>query len=350
MKIITFILLLMISNSFGQNKTEAEKYVQEGIPYHDKGDYAGAIDKYDKALAIDNDNLLALSEKALSLNSSDKYDEAIAVAKQGIKTHPGEDVKNLYVSWANSLDQLKKTDEALRVYDEGLTFFPNYYQLYFNKGITFSSIKKYEEAIACFQKALLINPKHAGSLNAIGVLEMEDNRIPSILAFARFLVVEPQTDRSKANFGYIQKLMMKGVTETGKKSVNINIDPSVVSDSTSTVIKKANNFASTDLILSMSAALDFDKKYKNKTDVEKFLRKFETICSSLKETREGNYGFYWENLAPYFIEMKDKNFLETFAYIVFVDSKSEDVSKWYKKNQSALDKFYDWSKNYNWNK
>ncbi|OAZ03913.1 tetratricopeptide repeat protein [Flavobacterium succinicans] len=352
MKKTSLLFLLLISNlsSFAQNKIEAEKLVAEGVPYHDKGDYSGAINKYNKALELDKDNLLALSEKAFSLISLEKYDDAIEICKLAIKAHPGEDVKNVYVSYGNALDHLKKTDESLEVYSEGIKLFPNYYQLHFNKGITYSSIKKYDDAINCFKNSISINPKHAGSLNAIGILEMEQNRIPSILAFSRFFIIEPQTARSKKNFQYMRKLLMQGVTETTKQSVSINIDSNMLNDSTDTGKKKENNFSMTDLILSMDASQDFDKKNNNKTDVEKFIRKFETICSSLEESKKDNFGFYWEFLAPYFIEMKNKKLIEPFAYIVFVDSSSEDVSKWYKKNQDELDRFYDWSKNYNWKK
>ena len=48
--------------------------------------------------------------------------------------------------------------------------------------------------------------------------------------------------------------------------------------------------------------------------------------------------------------MKNKKLIEPFAYIAFVNSDSEDVAKWHKKNQDELDKFYTWSKEYNWKK
>ena len=49
-------MLLISLTLFSQNKTEAEKLVEEGVPYHDKGDYEGAINKYDNALELDKDN------------------------------------------------------------------------------------------------------------------------------------------------------------------------------------------------------------------------------------------------------------------------------------------------------
>lgn len=346
MKLKTLLFFLFVSGAYAQNPADAKKLVNEGVVLHDKGDYSGAIDKYSKALEVDKDNLLALTEKAMSLNTAGKYDEAINVSKHAISVHPNGELENVYVSYANSLDHLKRTDEALKIYDEGIEKFPNYYQLYFNKGICYANSNKPDEAILCFQKSILISPKHAGSLNAIGILEMSDHRIPSILAFSRFLIVEPQTSRSKKNLERLKSLFQQGVTQTGEKAINITISSNMLSDSTG--IKKENDFSQTDLILSMASGLDFDKKNSKKTEVENFIRKFEVICASLEETKKDNFGFYWQNFAPYFIEMKNKKFIEAFAYIAFVDSASEDVVKWHKKNQGELDKFYNWSKDYNW--
>lgn len=341
------LLFLFFSAAYAQNKADAEKLVDEGIELHDKGDYNGAIGKYSKALEIDKDNLLALSETALSLNTFGKYDEAIKVSKQAISAHPNEDLSNVYVTYANSLDYLKKTDEALKIYDEGIQKFPGYYQLYFNKGICYANSSTPNEAIGYFQKALLVNPNHPGSLNAIGVMEMSSNRIPAILAFSRFLVVEPQTSRSKKNLASLQNLLMQGVKKADD-GITININSNVLSDSKGK--KNENDFSQTDLILSMASGLEFDDKNINKTQIEKFIEKFETICSSLDETKKGNSGFYWENFAPYFIEMKKKKMTESFAYIAFASSEDEDVSKWLKANQTELEKFYTWSTGYNWKK
>lgn len=340
---------LLCNISFGQNKAEAEKLVNEGIPYHDKGDYEGAILRYDKALELDKDNLFALSEKAFSLNSLQKYDESIKVCQRAIETHPGDNgLKTVYVSYGNDLDDLMKTDKSIEIYDQGIKQFPDFYQLYFNKGIALASVKKYEEAILCFQNSVAINPKHASSHNGIARILLTSNRIPSLLAYCRFMVIEPESKRAKENLSSIQTIMKGNVTETGKKSINLIISPDVLGDKTLNGDVKENSFKSTDLILSMDAALDYDKKNRKKTEVEQFIRKFETICESLKETKKDNYGFFWEYYVPYFLEMKDKNLVEPFAYIVFASSDYPDVSNWLKSNKSETDKFYEWSKSFIW--
>jgi Flp pilus assembly protein TadD len=348
--ILLLVFPLLCSTLFGQQREEAEKLVEEGIAYHDKGDYEGAIDKYDKALKLDKDNLLALAEKAMSLLSLQKYDETIDNCRKAIEKHEGEkDLKSVYVTYGNAFDGLKKTDKSLEIYDEGIKLFPDFYMLHFNKGITLSSIKKYDEAIICFQKSASLNPKHASSQNALGrILNATEKRIPAVLAFSRFLILEPQSKRAKDNLGLLQGTMKANVEQTGKNTINITLNPAMLGDTTADGKAKENSFTSTDLILSMDAALDCDKKNKKKTEVEQFIRKFETVCASLKETQDKNYGFYWDYYVPYFVEMKDKNLIETFVYIAFATSDFPDVDKWLKEHKKDIDNFYEWSSNFTW--
>ena len=58
-------------------------------------------------------------------------------------------------------------------------------------------------------------------------------------------------------------------------------------------------------------------RIKYKTDVQKFIDKFDSICATMDETKKGQKGFYWEFLAPYFIEMKLKNQIEPFRIYHF---------------------------------
>lgn len=349
-KTLLILMIFLVSNiSFGQNKADAEKLVNEGVAYHDKGDYDGAISRYDKALALDKDNLLALSEKALTLNTLQKCEESILICQRAIETHPGENgLKTVYVAYGNNLDDLKKTDKSVEIYDQGIKQFPDYYQLYFNKGISLTSVKRYDEAILCFQKSVSLNPKHAGSHNIIARILNTTNRIPAILAYSRFLVIEPESKRAKENLSSLQEIMNRNVEVTGKKSINLNVSPDLLGDTISNGEVKENSFKSTELILTMAAALDYDKKNKKKTEVEQFIRKFETVCESLKESQKSNHGFYWEFYVPYFTEMKDKNLVEPFAYFIFASSDNPDVSNWLKSNKSEIDKFYQWSKAFAW--
>ncbi len=219
----------------------------------------------------------------------------------------------------------------------------------FNKAITLSNIERYEEAIICSQKSVSFNPQHASSHNSLGrLLCVSENRIPAILALSRFLILEPQTNRAKDNLELLQYVMKANVEKTGKNTINVNINPNMLSDTTEDGKIKENNFATTDLLLTMETALDYDKKPKKKTEVKKFIEKIELVCSSLKESKNENYGFYWDYYVPYFIEMQDGKFIKTFAHIAFATSGYPDVDKWLKKHEKDINNFYEWSSNFNW--
>src|SRR5689334_7374577 len=89
--IFILMLSLMCSIVYAQQKEQAEKLVDEGVAYNDKGDYDGAINKFNKALELDKDNLAALTEKAYTLMNQEKYDDAVACCKKAVEAHPGDE-------------------------------------------------------------------------------------------------------------------------------------------------------------------------------------------------------------------------------------------------------------------
>jgi tetratricopeptide (TPR) repeat protein len=344
--ILLVVFALMGNILFAQDKQAAENLVNEGIPFHDKGDYAGAITRYDKALALDKDNLLALTEKALTLLASQKYEESVRACQKALDTHRGEvGLRHLYVTYGNAMDELKESDKSIEKYDEGIKLFPDFYELYFNKGITLAKLSKDDEALLCFQKSILLNPTHPGSHNAMArVLNTQNKRIPSLLAFCRFFVVEPQSERAKANLANLSKILKGNVEQKGQKEVMINLSPALLADLKAKGKPKDDNFSIVEMILSMASALDIDEKYKNQTEVEQFIRKFKSVCSSLEESKKDNHGFCWEYYVPYFVEMNKQKFVDTFAHIAFATSVDAENKKWLDGHGGDISLFYEWSK------
>lgn len=350
-KIILVLMFPLLCNiSFGQNKAEAEKLVEEGVAYHNKGKYEVAISKYNKALELDKDNLLALIEKSFSLLSLKKYNESINNCKRAIAVHPKDKaLPPAYIAYGIALDSSKRADKSLEIYDEGIKLFPDYYLFHFNKGITLSNLKMNKDALLCLQKSILLNPKHASSHNAIARLSnLYSMRVPSLLAFCRFLALEYQGKIAKENLASMLRIIDGNIQKSKTEPNTIIINPEIAGGIMTNEELQENMFTSEEVILTMNAVLGLNKMHKKKMDLKNFIRSFEALCISLKEKQRGNLGFFWKYYVPYFTEMKDKKWIETFAYIAFSSTQDPEVVEWLKSNKSATDKFFEWSNAFEW--
>lgn len=346
--IILFLAFPLFSDIlFGQQKGAADGLVKEGIDLQDKGQVDSALSRYNQALELDRDNLRALCEMAYSFLSIEKYDQAIDYSKRAIRTHPYDPVlKAAYVSYGNALDAQGKTDKSIDIYNEGIKQFPEYFQLYYNKGISQNRLGQADKALLSFQKSAMLNPNHASTHNAIGLLLFNQTKIASLLALCRFLALESNTNRSSKNLNNIRDIMGAHVTKKDSENITISVSPDMLEVDKN---KQKENFSSAELLLSLNSALDYDSINVNKTGVEKFIRKFTTLCGYLQETKNDHDGFYWNYYVPYFSEMNDKKLITTFAYIAFTSSKDIDVTFWLDAHKTEVAEFYKWSGEFKWN-
>lgn len=352
MKNILISLFVLITSLTIAQSESINEIVNQGVKLHDKGEYKAAIGKYDEALKQNPNSVLALAEKAFSLMMLNEYEEVQKLCQKCIDIDPkSKELKTVYTTYANSYDMMGQPQSALKTYDEGIDKFPDFYHLYFNKGITLTQMEKYEKAVLNFEKSITLNPNHAGSYNALArVLYMQQQKIPALMAFSRFFIIEPNGQRAALNVPFLEELTRGNAQKTGRNSITINIDVTDLGEEGKEEEKKANDFTTTALILALNSGMDYTKANKKKTDVDLFKGNIETVCTSLAESKSENFGFYWDVFVPYFIEMNEKDLVETFSYIAYSSTNEKYVKKWITKNKDKIDAFYNWSNNYSWKK
>jgi tetratricopeptide (TPR) repeat protein len=356
MKMRNFLLILIFGMFIGvihaQDRDGAEKLVSEGLKRHEKGDYVGAIAKYDQALKLDKDNLMAMAEKGISLMSMNRYNEAIEISRDAIHKHPGNEfLTTVYVTIGNALDETGKAEEALAVYDEGLKAFPAFYLLHFNKAITLVRLDRLDESLASLELAVLCNPDHPGSHNAMAtILFSQGKKVQSLMATSRFLVLEPQTNRSVINLNRLKLLL--GVNRKPKskqKSHTIYLSPDMLTKAGEDGKPLPDNFGSIEMLLALSPVMINTKKViKEYGQIGAIAIQLEGMFEAMKKLQAENHGFFWEYYAPYFIDMYENDQVKTFVYIAFASSDDKAVDNWINNNRIAIRSFYDWSKSYEW--
>jgi len=136
-----------------------QRILQEGIVFHDSKNYVDAIAKYRSILAENPDATGAMYELAYSL--SDKGDKlaAMKIANRGTK-YISDELPLFYLLMANNLDDLGKSDDAIKIYQDGVKHledkaFAGYRaSLQYNLGVTYLRLKKYPEARQALKSAV----------------------------------------------------------------------------------------------------------------------------------------------------------------------------------------------------
>lgn len=313
---------------------------------HDAGKYAEAIAKYQQALSLDSTSYKARTEMAMTYFYIGEYDRSIQLCESIINGCTDDNiVSNSYVTYGNCLDNLNKYDEAVEVFKQGIFRYPDAAMLRFNLGIAYYKHKVYDEAKGCFQNALRLNPNHASSHLYLGYLMDEQKaRIPAVLAYSRFLLLEPKGERAQTALKLLTGRMKENVEKGKGKNINVYMDPQKVNDTSF-----MDNFYLVDMVLTLAAAMDYDDASKDKNEIGLFVSKFASMCRSLEEQRPHNKGFFWEYYAPYFIEMEKRDFIEPFGYMIFYFNRDEKyIDDWVKNNQDKIEEVGKWSAEYAW--
>ena len=144
--------------------------------------------------------------------------------------------------------------------------------------------------------------------------------IPAAMALARFLILEPQGNRAAANFLRLKAIVDRWVVKKDKNSYTINVYMTTPPDRK----KKHNDFSVFDVSLPIViAAKEMNKEYEN--DIDRFIDRFDMMCSMINEKIEDNKGFYWKFYVPYFAQMAEKELTDTFARMAFISTNDSSV-------------------------
>jgi len=130
---------------------EADNYFNKGQELLNKLDSKGAIEYFNKAIAINSNNSEYYSAKftAFSLADTKNYIEQIQCLDKAIELDSSNAIH--YVSKAQVLSDLRKYDEALINSDKAITLDPKKEIAYMVKGKILATLNRFSDEIACYK-------------------------------------------------------------------------------------------------------------------------------------------------------------------------------------------------------
>jgi tetratricopeptide (TPR) repeat protein len=322
------------------NGQDINGMIREGVGLHDEGKYDEAIRIYDSVIAIAPHRYIAYYEKGYSLMKSGKYEDCIDLSKFILKKFPDSSLNAaLYVTYGTCYDMLKMPEQSIKIYDEGIKKYPREGLLYFNKAIPLYNTGKPEEALEAAEKSIKNNPYHASSHNLMSQL-VQKNKVYSLLASLCFLAIEPTGARAKANIEAVERIIGANVEKKDDKNINITL---MMPDEKEK--KQENDFHTVEMLMSLSAAMNHSDENKNETRIDRMKRNLESIFAMLSETKKEK-GFGWEYYAPFFSDLKKKEYLDVYCHIIYASVGDGVNNKWLDDNTSKVKEFIQWFRGY----
>ena len=317
--------------------------IKEGVALHDAGDYDGAIAKYKQVLAESPDEIVSMHELAYSYFEKKDYANALATARQGAEFKSAL-LPRLYVMIGNALEEMGKRVEAIDTYEAAIKRFPDTALLHFNLALSLNRSGKPVEARKTVEKALTLDPNHPGSHSLLGSLYVEsDYRVPAVLAYSRFLLLEPGSERSKKAISQLRAILTGGVTK-GDQPNHFNITLSLTPESK----KDEGDFDAVAVFMSLSAAVDTTERGKKSTPFQALVDKYAVLASTMENNSKKPRGFAATFYVPYFVEMHRKGHCPAFVYTAWRQAELGGSAEWGKANEAKVREFQEWSRAWTW--
>jgi len=329
--VVLLLFLFSFNNTYCQD--DITTLVENGIVFHDEGNYEKAIETYKKALKIDPNSSLVNYEISLSYFYNKDFKKAIKHCDVVLKNDDAHQ-KEAYITKGSSLDNLGQTKASIKLFKKAIKRYDDVL-LYYNLSLNYYKLKDFENAEDIVTKGIAIDTSHPSSHLILGYINYNNNkRTQSLLNLHYFLLLEPNSRRSAEAGKLIQEMMRSNVTRDPDKENTINL--------TLALPEEGGEFNSAELMLSMLEVSKTLKENKDKTEDEFFIdntQSFFKILGELKEKK--NDGIYWDIYIPFFYDLAQSEHMEAYCYYV-MQSVNPYSKAWFDVNKDQLKAFDKW--------
>ena len=179
---------------------DAETYYYLGSALQDRGDLAGAIASYNRALRLRPDYCGALVNLANALRACGRLDDAVTGYRRALRLQP--ELAEVHNNLGNVLLQLRQDDAAAASYRRALQINPDFAQAHSNLGNALRALGQPREALASYRWALEIEPNFANAHNNLGNALLQLGQVDeAVKSYRRALEIKPDFADALSNLG-----------------------------------------------------------------------------------------------------------------------------------------------------
>lgn len=318
--IIFFLLFTTITISA---QTSSDKLIRQGVSLHDKGKYKEAIASYEEALKVNPTSMSAVYEMSLSYLQLKDYEKALKLSSRVIEGGFQALLMDSYIVKGTALANMNKMNEAIKVLNEAVSRCGDEYLLHFNLGLCYFNDKNNRMAVQHLRKAIEIDATHASAFLLYGYALNDIGRwVQSFYSFHFFLLLEPNTDRSKDAFGEMMDIL------------NAKLEPRSEALSMEEGVDRLRIYNAIQKV--KSGATDNASQYKFFVEASKAL-----FFHLSQMQNDAQSGLLWYFFVPTYEEILGSGHFETYCRYVSVAYFKESLD-WWDKNKTEVDNFIEW--------
>ncbi|CAE7748892.1 SPY [Symbiodinium sp. CCMP2592] len=177
-----------------------------GTLYLAAGDYARALEHSEKAYKLDQRSTEAMNNIGAVCRQQGNYQAAADWYRAALRTNPNCETTpmNLAVCLINHGLHLKASDPkgAIRCYTEALVHCPSNANAYYNLGVSYAEMHKYDKALINYQLTVHFDPRCAEAYNNMGVIFKEQENLDKALKYYHMAIqCNPRFAQTLNNLG-----------------------------------------------------------------------------------------------------------------------------------------------------
>jgi len=316
--------------------------LREGIALFDQGKYDEAIDRFDRVLQTNPDNDTAMYESANAYWRKREYQKALDLAAKATQVN-SPSLPAVYALIGNVLDDAGHPDQAIEVYKKGIALnMPNSGTVYLNMAVTQTALRDVAGAKATFKLGALVDPNTPGiHFNLATIYGAQGLKTPALLAMSRQLILEPSSQRAGPTYNAWRALLdsrTPPLPPQGHPLSDYIRSAQQTSEGNQTALDAA-------LIASKMAATAVAN-----SQIQTLVDQVDHLFSAYASMSAGDDKdtFLWKYYIPYFVELKQKGFVEPFVYFLSLRTNLSGVREWMTANPDKVNTFLLWSRTYKW--
>lgn len=265
----------------------------------------------------------ATYEMSLSYLMLKDYDNALKYSTKVINGNFKPLLIDAYCVKSSALTEMNKQDQAIKLLNEALERCGDEYLLHYNLGLSYFKAKNLKLSIFHLQKAIEIDTTHPSAFLLYAyVLSDSERWVQSFLAFHFFLLLEPNTDRSKDAFGEMYDIISQKIPNGSTLlTPEDGIDRQKLYDQLRNIQPKVD-----------------DQRFQYAFYEQASRQIFFTLGQMQDDSRKG---LLWDFFVPIYSEILESGYFDTYCRYVSVSYFPVSL-EWWNNNTTKVDGFISW--------